>query len=794
MHSSILTSFLFTSSSNLLQTISHSSTYVTNYCYYSFFHSQALTFKCVETLAFCPDHPVLQVGTIVHIGLDKTTKLSAVFARYVQVCNEQCPTHKVQVADLEFVHTHVLSTTHSSSWSANPTSNVNANNDTAESAALMKHDQVTVRRDRTMMRQEEVAFHRVQRDSDRDYFAQLRKLSTSSSAATAAWLAPRPAACDVGLDDVFPWYADALLDCRGPRMGQQQVIMNPTRSADGADPTRHDYSQAPPPSLKKSHAIASYNSLDSPLSQPANKSIRDTPTPKAMESSSSLSSFSLVPCHSVLMYHRCPWLGRMIANARSAQKIQQREQAISRERNRKVGIDGFTTVPPEDSDNCERENGKRMADNNSDSRSNCSSSDSNALAAISDSQQQNQDWDDDDFERMQQVQREHKREVPPPNDNMDVVAVAAEIENDDEEQQQQPLLDDIVHHGGDCGIVSGGMVGCSNDNSIRNPADSDSWPSNMIYVLVENHSPEAMTLLLEYCYSNRVVSLGCEAFVKACRTKPQYKKLQGPVPPFSLRAARWPENGEPVVSLAVALAGIRLAEEAQMPRFSLMCEVAASQLVADNATAAVKALEVCGTQEQATGNSLPLLRKAAMNVVFRAHHMPTSRGITGVLSSALLQEQGSMLVPTLMNGTMEAVEANYFGKDARNSFANNINSISVLVSATAAKINLPTTDAEKRDWRAMASSHFERLDDIDIIERDLERRKRLALWDGDKKSKEKGRTRVYASRRAYPNKDSLLTIWGSDMDDNKNKSTKSTTGDEALIGNKNSSRSRRRGA
>jgi hypothetical protein len=176
---------------------------------------------------------------------------------------------------------------------------------------------------------------------------------------------------------------------------------------------------------------------------------------------------------------------------------------------------------------------------------------------------------------------------------------------------------------------------------------------NCLMVPIPNHSPEAMKLLLEYCCTNRVAPLGRDAFIQSCRTKPT--KLAGPVPPYhsSHHSKKWPNGGFPRVEFSVALAGIKLAEEAGMHRLSLMCEVAAAQLVSvSNVT---EALSMSTAQKGITGNDLPRLRKAAMEVILRRGE----RGVVDLSRSGTfkkaLQDQRCVLVPALLRGTMETV-------------------------------------------------------------------------------------------------------------------------------------------
>lgn len=173
-----------------------------------------------------------------------------------------------------------------------------------------------------------------------------------------------------------------------------------------------------------------------------------------------------------------------------------------------------------------------------------------------------------------------------------------------------------------------------------------------------NHSPEAVKLLLEYCYSNRVACLGQEAFIQACKTRPQ--KHSGPIAPFSLSAStaasrRLPKSGSPTVTFAVAIAGVLLADEAGLPRLSLMCEVAAAQLLTSSNV--IEALSLSATQRAETGNDLPRLRKAAMECIF-------ANGVRGVSDLERsqsfkrgLSSHRAHAVPTLFRGMLEEIAA-----------------------------------------------------------------------------------------------------------------------------------------
>ena len=179
-----------------------------------------------------------------------------------------------------------------------------------------------------------------------------------------------------------------------------------------------------------------------------------------------------------------------------------------------------------------------------------------------------------------------------------------------------------------------------------------------------NHPPEAVRLLLEYVYTNRVVCLGKEAHETASADPPpgtphHITLLRPMVAPYSKKD--WPDGvdgkrGHPTIPLSVALAGIQLAEEAQLPRLSLMCEVAASQLVSRRSV--VDALALCNAQQQRTGNKLPILRKAAMlDHIFAGK----SRGVGSLFKMPSfrkgLEDHPEDIVPSLLTGTLEAIKS-----------------------------------------------------------------------------------------------------------------------------------------
>jgi len=218
--------------------------------------------------------------------------------------------------------------------------------------------------------------------------------------------------------------------------------------------------------------------------------------------------------------------------------------------------------------------------------------------------------------------------------------LAAEIEDDEEDDEVDAGKSPSNEH--------------ASTSHLRDVASS-----NSVWISLQ-HSPQAVKLLLEYCYTNRVQALGQDAFLKASKF-PNPKdvgalaaKESGPVPPF--RKHEWPDGGAPTVSLHLALAGIALAEEAHMPRFSLMCEVAASKLV--DYSNVIDVLAACQTQQQQTGNRLPLLRKAAMlDCVFGKRYFENP-----IFKNNMIARK-DLVIPSVLDGSIEVFPTNLDSKE-----------------------------------------------------------------------------------------------------------------------------------
>jgi hypothetical protein len=596
------------------------------------------------------DNHVLRNNITVQIGLDKNTKLSAVFARYVLLCNESTPRplKNITVEDLEFAHCQLLDP-----------------NDTAEGAALMKHDRIKVRRNRYNDRLAENEWKRQQRDSDREYFDQLSKMAT-----------------------VETQEANVALLCQG------------SLTASLSDNTADSGS-----------SVEGNQKVEGSQSNHASPSIAVRPQPKQP-----------VFCHAGLVKRRCKWLYDLIQEA----KLELDRRSV-------------VTVPDELKDDGD-EGRLLFADNNVPVRDRVGMPKEGEAAWVGDQGihdvqvPMDQDMPDAKPEALHATSEEEDiiQGLHPPEEELPSRGDATKIENDEDDDN-----DDI-------------KIGCDSRASIlnRSPMDIDkvgaasladeTMGRDLLWVVIPDHPPEAMQLLLEYCYSNRVAQLGKEAFVESCRTTPHCRKLQGPVPPHPVTGShphsnkRWPNNGEPSVSYEVATATLRLAEEAKMPRLSLMCQIAAARLVRPQT--ALYALCLCEQSAQRHQNPLPLLRQAAVSAIL--HSAGSKKPLTvksglefgvssrtlglvdggdGDSSSAILdaipgfgeilQDHATLVVPPLLTGTLQVVQSY---QDKRG--------------------------GEKRDWKAMSLASYESIDREDRKERQRERWKhRTARVEGGTK-------------------------------------------------------------
>lgn len=352
---------------------------------------------------------------------------------------------------------------------------------------------------------------------------------------------------------------------------------------------------------------------------------------------------STVKAHSAFIKKRCPWLYGMIKTAQIAAKAEQERMEAE-----EVRAEAF--IYQDDTHIVQRvESDSKSADD-----------------------------DDDGIEVLS---------FPPQNGEEQKAssAAVAEIEDDDDDDDEMDFDDSVPRK------IS--YTARSGFPAIVPPEKQAVNDCSLPRVTIQNHSPEAVKLLLEYCYANRVGSLGQEAFVQACKTRPM--KHSGPIAPFPISSSgsrRWPKNGIPLVSFTVALAGVVIAEEAGLPRLSLMCEVAASQLLSPSNV--VEALSLCHSQVALTGNDLALLRKAAMEKILGSGPRGVSELGRSQSFRRALCERRAHIIPTLLQGVMESVEAHEKSR------------------------------AFKRDRKSTVDLFFQDLDSEDKYRRDKERKKR----------------------------------------------------------------------
>lgn len=325
-----------------------------------------------------------------------------------------------------------------------------------------------------------------------------------------------------------------------------------------------------------------------------------------------------VRANSVLISQRCKWLGQKISSAR--EDIRRRAEM---------------TVPSDEEKRDLNEGEREMED----------------AAIIVEGQKSSQSEDEDDI-IMAEPPVVHAGGDDSSIAGGDTTIGAAKVE-DDEDDTCIAEFKMIAQAWGPPRMVTESHLHSSSSRGTLFP--------NSIWVSLD-HSPQAVKLLLEYCYTNRVQSLGLESFIKSSKFSNPKDKQSGPVTPF--RKHEWPEGGLPTVSLHLALAGIALAEEAHVPRLSLMCEIAASQLV-DNKNV-IDVLGACQLQQQKTGNRLPLLRKAAMMDCIMANG---SDGIDQLYANpnfrSNLDDRRGLVIPSLLDGTVEVMPVNMNTKDIR---------------------------------------------------------------------------------------------------------------------------------
>ena len=500
----------------------------------------------------CPKNRFLKRGSTVYIGLDKTTKLEAVFQQFITFVNKEAyPTEHVKLSDFEFVHCTILDKTH-----------------TVETSAMMKNDRIKVRKDSSKARSQKAEVARLQRESDRKYFNDLRQLLQNSS-------------------PDFVRGCDVILDCKGKVIDERGFSQNVLVTA--------------------------------------------------------------VRANSAMLSKRCPWLAEKIEDAKD--KLKRWEDMTRRREEMTIPEDGKNEEM--DALSYKHEIVKALLGLDDES----GSSTNTIKEYIQANMPPDLDWNDADYTNALRdgVQNGDLVESKNCYQLSDAFMRRKDATKDDSFESNSDNDDAIVPSF----PADRNAVGGNHSIKVEDDDDEDDdGPSIKTIKLMKggavvtlDHSPEAVKLLLEYSYTNRVISLGYNAFNKACRhVGPNGVKEQGPVPPF--RKHDWPKNGLPTISLHLALAGIALAEEAQMARFSLMCEIAASQLVKQDNVLDV--LCACQSQQQKTGNKLPILRKAAMlDCIYQNGSTGIDRLMEKPRFKSNFEEKSDLVVPSLLEGTVE---------------------------------------------------------------------------------------------------------------------------------------------
>lgn len=599
------------------------------------------------------------------------------FARYVTLCNELSLKvnpggETVELADLEFIHCSVLSGA-----------------DTAEAAALMKGDSITVRPNHEEDRKVEQERQRIQRESDKLFIEQMR-----------GWF-------QRNRDGDLPF-------C--PALGYELVVLD-CRSVSAEPPSSESSALVSDLSLPASELRSSGSSSASSKKRKRNHGQQQHQHLKREHKNQP----TQLMCHGPLVSRRCPWLGELIRQARIERdkKLQQRQREQPQH------------LPPARGDDPDGiENGQQDPQLPPD----CHGGQPDVVLVDDEPPQDNpggniQAADDVAVVRADDdANRDRDRQPPfPPAPQGHLVQ---QIDSDEFWDAKMLEDDDDDFDDGSVAADGGANRAVSGDEPPRLPAEATG-----AVVVTLRYPKDAVKLLLEYLYTNRAVDLGHDAFVTACRTKPTH--IQGPVPPFSVGTStsrrRWPNRGEPAVLYATAVALVKLALEAGLPRLALMAEVAASQLV--TSANIVEALSFCHETRSELGRDLDRLRKATMSVILRpASH--STQGSVWVYPSFRheLKEKRHVLVPTLLSGTMEALLDAAASAPAAaaasphhhsgSSGKSHHHAISHHQQQRYKRLQEQFVRYDPEEWRTSVFRGFKYLDRLDKLKREEERKKR----------------------------------------------------------------------
>ena len=322
-----------------------------------------------------------------------------------------------------------------------------------------------------------------------------------------------------------------------------------------------------------------------------------------------------VKAHSYILAKRCPYLWNLVEKARQslAEENERSENLNQQGQAYKNNINGVDNVVPAQQQQVFTIEQDDTANGDFNHRSNC-----------------------------------HENEQ---RDDSSINSTTAKVEDDDDDNDEtRSLFYKMTSNKDDT---------CSNISSNSPPVFSSQKRSRSILrvLMKQQYTAEALKLLLEFCYTNRCIACGQEAFEVSC---------PGAVSPYYDKG--WPMFGQPLISMTVALAGIVIGEESSMPKFSLMCEIAASHLI--NHKNVLEALSLCSTQALKSGNRLEILRNRATAYLLRTPVLDELSLDKPFMSN--LNKNREQVVPALLHGTRESIGHHLKQMKFRNGNGNNV--------------------------------------------------------------------------------------------------------------------------
>lgn len=675
------------------------------------FLCQTLVLICAEALDhLTPNQTILRPGVKVQIGLDKSTKLSAVFDRYVEICN--------LVGD-GITAAAVAAAAAAASGTAGGNNNNNNVQQLHQPGGF--NDVVGGGNNNNLVAVADI----INRNSGGGGSGRHRKSGrgdddNAASKQAAALAAAIPS--KVTVDELEFMHVQLLNGNDTPEaaalMKNDKISVRPDRSKQREQQRELDRIQRAGDvlyfeELRQLSRTDPYNDVVLDCQSTLDDEVLNISVGYNNNEYRRLLTSNVIKCQSALMKRRCPWLYEMIETARRDRLEDMRRQAeenINLNNNKIDDGDDRQQVPDnvDDVDDMDQDDNDRK------------------FAAVRDelsqlSRQAPSEEEDDIMDHHDH----NNNNINRANDDADRDRNAATIENDDDE-------DDGDDDGKQLPMQQYNNNNANNEDMgvEQNGRDIDNDNENCLRVIIHNHAPQPVHMLMEYCTTNRVVMLGKDAFVEACKTEPDCKKIQGPVPPYPVggtqSSKRWPHKGEPLVSFTLVVATLKLAHEAGLPRLALMCEIASAQLV--EPLNVVQALKLCQEMSEEYDNPLPKLRQAAVAILLQAT-MASDRfkSIPGFRKA--LKDQAQWLVPPLLMGTMETVMSLSQGNNgnvtpplAHGQFQGHHSKHHGNQQAGWPSVLL--LSGSKRDWRTMALSNLDEIDRLDIEARSEERQQR----------------------------------------------------------------------